>query len=77
MGRPQQPELGRSGHSSVSGGQHAGEVIEGQVQAGEEEGTAGPVPEDNRPGHHPEREQDKPDLERFRDRLGGGQEPAG
>jgi hypothetical protein len=77
MGKPQQPELGRSGHSSVTEGQHAGEVIEGRFQAGEQEGAAGPVPEDNRPGHHPEHEQDKPDLARFRARLQGGDEPAG
>ena len=47
MGKPQQPELGRSGHTPVTEGQH------------------------NRPGHHPDAEQDKPDLERFRTRLTG------
>lgn len=27
-----------------------------------EDGRTGPVPPDNQPGHHPEHEQDKPDL---------------
>jgi hypothetical protein len=74
MSKPQQPELGRSGHSSVNQGQHAAEQIEGQAQPGEE-GAAGPVPEANRPGHHPEHEQDKPDAERFRARLTGDEPP--
>jgi hypothetical protein len=30
----------------------------------------GPVPEDNRPGHHPDHEQDKPDPDAFARRLG-------
>jgi hypothetical protein len=70
VSKPQQPELGRSGHSPVVEGQHAGEVIQGEERPGDE-GPTGPVPEANRPGHHPDQEQDKPDLERFRNRLGG------
>jgi hypothetical protein len=70
MSKPQQPELGRSGHTPVVEGQHAKEVIQGQDQP-EAEGSTGPVPEANRPGHHPDNEQDKPDPEAFRDRLGG------
>lgn len=31
---------------------------------------AGPVPEDNLPGHHPEQEQDQPDLDAMAERLG-------
>lgn len=31
---------------------------------------AGPVPADNQPGHHPSKEQDKPDLDAFARRLG-------
>lgn len=30
MGKPQQPELGRSGHTPVTEGQHAREVLQGQ-----------------------------------------------
>jgi hypothetical protein len=70
MGKPQQPELGRSGHTPVVEGQHAREVIQGQDAPADDE-APGRVPEANRPGHHPETEQDKPDLERFRDRLAG------
>ncbi len=73
MGKPQQPELGRSGHTPVVEGQHAREVIQGEEQPGTG-GPTGPVPEDNQPGHHPDQEQDKPDLERFRSRLAGDDE---
>jgi hypothetical protein len=31
---------------------------------------AGPVPEDNVPGHHPDDEQDRPDLDAMAERLG-------
>jgi hypothetical protein len=68
MGKPQQQELGRGGHTPVTEGQHAREVIQGQEGPGDE-GSVGQVPEDNRPGHHPEAEQDQPDLEAFRNRL--------
>jgi hypothetical protein len=74
MSKPQQPELGRSGHSPVTEGQHAREVIDGQDQAAPE-GSPGHVPQDNRPGHHPEHEQDKPDPERLRRRLAGDDQP--
>jgi hypothetical protein len=70
MGKPQQPELGRRGHTPVTEGQHAREVIQGQGQSEAEESPA-QVPEANRPGHHPETEQDKPDPARFRSRLAG------
>jgi hypothetical protein len=70
MGKPQQPELGRSGHTPAVEGQHAREVLEGEG-APEDGGPAGPVPEANRPGHHPEKDQDKPDPERFWSRLAG------
>jgi hypothetical protein len=36
-----------------------------------EPGRSGrPAPEDNRPGHHPEHEQDQPDLDEFAEALG-------
>ena len=70
MGKPQHPELGRSGHTPVVEGQHAREVIQGQDLLAAED-APGPVPEANRPGHHPRAEQDKPDPERFRSRLAG------
>jgi hypothetical protein len=57
MPKPQQPELRRSGLGSTDQDSE-------KVRAGEElgsDGSMGPVPEENRPGHHPEDEQDKPD----------------
>ncbi|MGI8983550.1 MAG: hypothetical protein ACR2HM_03300 [Acidimicrobiales bacterium] len=30
----------------------------------------GPVPPENQPGHHPDEDQDKPDLDRFAAKLG-------
>jgi cobalamin biosynthesis Mg chelatase CobN len=30
----------------------------------------GPVPAENQPGHHPAKEQDRPDLDAFAERLG-------
>jgi hypothetical protein len=40
-------------------------------------GPTGPVPADNQPGHHPEHEQDQPDLDAFARRLSIAPEPAG
>jgi hypothetical protein len=57
MAKAQQPELHRSGTSPTdpaSAKSHA-ETAPPATEAG-----TGPVPEDNRPGHHPEQEQDKP-----------------
>jgi len=59
MTKPQQPELGRSrlGSTDADGA---------EIRAGDEPlpegGATGPVPEENRPGHHPEHEQDKPEV---------------
>lgn len=58
MTSPQQPELRRSGLGSTE--QDAAELRAGDVP-GEGAQGLGPVPEDNRPGHHPEHEQDKPE----------------
>jgi hypothetical protein len=70
MPKPQQPELRRSDYGATSDDS-------AKIKAAVEErptvkGVAGPVPEDNRPGHHPEREQDKPDLEAVVERIRGG-----
>ena len=69
MAKPQQPELRRSSHTFVDTERHAKETV-GPPPA--DDGSRGPVPEAGRPGHHPERDQDKPDLERLRERLSGG-----
>lgn len=55
--KPQQPELRRSGPGSTD--QDAAEIRAGDDV--EHSGGFGKVPEDNRPGHRPEKEQDKPE----------------
>lgn len=52
------PELHRSGHTPVDP-DHAAEVAERRSMQPTDHGTA-PVPPANRPGHHPDVEQDKP-----------------
>ena len=60
MSKPQQPELHRSGKGSTDpANAKANAEVSGPPGA---EGAAGPVPEENQPGHHPEEEQDKPVL---------------
>jgi hypothetical protein len=57
MPKPQQPELRRSGLGSTD--QDAAELrADDQLPEGDD---IGPVPEANQPGHHPAKEQDKPD----------------
>lgn len=59
MTKPQQPELRRSGLGSTD--QSGAEVRAGD-ELPEGEGRVGAVPEDNQPNHHPEHEQDKPEV---------------
>lgn len=59
MTKPQQPELARSGRGEVDPAAAKTRHADGPPPVS---GNPGPVPEHNRPGHHPEREQDKPDL---------------
>lgn len=61
MGKPQQPELRRSGDNAVV----PGEPPPGPETPRRGEGPEGLVPDDNLPGHHPDDEQDKPDLDDF------------
>ncbi len=58
MSKPQQPELHRSGRGATDPAS-AKANAETSADPGAE-GAAGPVPEDNQPGHHPAEEQDKP-----------------
>lgn len=59
MTHPQQPELQRQQlNPSV---QEAREIRAAEAEAPDVKGESGPVPEANQPGHHPEREQDKPE----------------
>jgi hypothetical protein len=60
MSKPQQPELHRSGRGATDpASAKANPEVGTEVGS---EGAVGPVPEENLPGHHPEKEQDKPDL---------------
>lgn len=56
MSNPQDPNIRRSGRGEVV--QDAAKTRRGGPT--DESGETGPVPEENRPGHHPEIEQDKP-----------------
>lgn len=69
MAKPQQPELRRSGRVEALD-PDATEAIRGADRRRRTSAPDGPVPEGNRPGHHPDRDQDKPNLERFAARLG-------
>lgn len=62
MARPQQPELARSG-TGASDPASAKARVEVE-QAPRDAGAPGPVPDASAPGHHPEREQDRP-TQRF------------
>ena len=77
MANPQQPELRRSGKVAALD-PDATETDLTAHQRPSPKGGTGKVPEDQRPGHHPEDEQDKPDLDKFAERLGivpEGEEP--
>jgi len=62
MTNPQQPELRRSGWGATESDSAKEALTAPRVPS--ERGSAGPVPEDNRQGHHPEHDQDKP-VDRF------------
>lgn len=68
MDRPQQPELYRSGRTVLEP-----DSVESDLAAHrrpDRRGREGRVPPDNRPGHHPQHEQDQPDLHDVADQLG-------
>ena len=68
MARPQQPELARSAKTDLDP-DHVETGLQGQPRPATG-GETGPVPPENQPGHHPEKEQDKPDLDAFAARIG-------
>ena len=68
MGRPQQPELARSAETDLDP-DHIETGLQGQKSPATG-GETGPVPPDNQPGHHPRKEQDKPDLDAFAAKIG-------
>ena len=74
MSTPQQPELRRSGRGATDPASAKTAV---DRNPGDNE-PASPVPEANQPGHHPEREQDKPEPDEAAAALGvppSGEEP--
>ena len=68
MAHPQQPELARSARTDLDP-DHVETGLQGQPTPATG-GETGPIPPENQPGHHPEKEQDKPDLDAFAARLG-------
>jgi hypothetical protein len=68
MDRPQQPELYRSGTTSLEP-DHVGSDLAAHRRP-RASGRSRPVPPDNRPGHHPDHEQDQPAPDAVARRLG-------
>ena len=64
MANPQQPELARSRRTPALD-PDATEAVLSAADAPAVDPAFGPVPTDNRPGHHPVVEQDKPEAGRF------------
>ena len=62
---PQQPEIARSHKGATTPNTSSKAVATSDLPAGSGDNPA-PIPEDNRPGHHPEKEQDKPDVRPLR-----------
>ena len=67
MARPQQPDVARSGHGALEPDAPPPDRPGPPSPASR---PGGPVPEANRPGHHPAHEQDQPDLDELAERLG-------
>ena len=64
MSKPQQPEIRRSERGATD---DDSAKIKAEKSAGGDE-PQGWVPPDNRPGHRPEKDQDKPDLTELTDK---------
>lgn len=75
MAKPQQPELRRSGKVEAldPDATEAKRAADRRLTVTD---PNGPVPEDQQPGHHPDHDQDKPDLAKFAERLGVAKEGA-
>jgi hypothetical protein len=69
MAKPQQAELRRSGKVPALDPDASVAKLSAQ-DAPSVSGPGGSIPEDQRPGHHPDQEQDKPDMDAFAQRLG-------
>ena len=62
-------EIHRSGRTPLDP-DHVETQVEVERQAPHDEPGGGPIPEGNQPGHHPEHDQDKPDLDEFAAKFG-------
>lgn len=69
MAKPQQAELRRSGKVPALDPDASASKLSAQ-DTPTTSVPGGSIPEDQRPGHHPDQEQDKPDLDKFAARLG-------
>jgi len=67
MATPQPPELRRSSHSAAD---PKARKAFGDVTLPSPDERSGPIPEENQPGHHPDHEQDQPDLDAVAEKLG-------
>ncbi len=70
MVRPQNEDLNRSGNTPLDPDSVGGR-LDARDQPGSDDRTGGPVPPENRPGHHPDVEQDQPDADAFVARFSG------
>ncbi len=70
MVRPQNEDLNRSGTTPLDPDSIGGR-LEANDRPQSDDRTGGPVPPENRPGHHPEVDQDKPDGDAFVARFSG------
>jgi hypothetical protein len=69
MAKPQQAELRRSGKVPALDPDASVAKLSAQDTPTKSR-SKGEIPEDQRPGHHPDHEQDKPDMDKFAERLG-------
>jgi hypothetical protein len=67
MTSPQQPELRRSGRSAVD---PKADKAHADAKPHDLQQHSGAVPPDNQPGHHPDHEQDQPDVAEMAAKLG-------
>ena len=68
MSKPQQPEAARSGRGATDPAAIKSELSAPTRRSGPED-DAGPVPAENRPGHRPDEEQDKPSGDAFLQKM--------
>lgn len=70
MARPQSSELRRSGTTAAFEPDSISSRLDAHARP-TSSGESGPVPEENSPGHRPDRDQDQPDLDAFAAKFSG------